>query len=312
MILTVVLTLVIAGCSTGGGGKFTEAQEETYLNEYYTMATKPSLPKVVMADLDKNIERMSLEGASNAVDALIFAMYEEAPNMSEKMNGLQESMIKYAKDGVDFNDSASYSKIEDATLKAFLGEAENQNFKIIEESGGYTIVPDMDVLLTKYTSYMSDALKTMVEFSKVEYEKPFFNVEEQKFDLDLVVERILMMEEGAKKYPDSGYVKAFNESKAYYYEIYFGANSEYLVDTSKKVLPDVLEHYKKTIEAHKDTQLATDLTAFLNKLKETDNKITDDVIVFVSGLTKYEAEVSSEETSGVSDAVQDAIKQNEK
>lgn len=312
--MMLVFVLALTACSgTGGGGKFSSNEEEKYLNEYYDLAMKPEDPKVVIEKLDKNIARLSQEGASNAIDALIYNVYEKAPTLSEKMNGLQETMTKQAESGIDFNNPESYNKVNDPTLKAFLTEVKDQNMTVIKDVQGFTVVPDMGGLLTKYDSYMSEPLKQIVLFSKSEYEKQFFDINAQKFDLDVVVERILMMENAMKKYPDSHYLSAFAESKSYYYEIYFGNNSDYLIDSKKTVLPEVLEHYKKTVESHKGTQLATDVQSYLDKLKTTNNVVTDDVIVFVDGLTENKVvDKSVEGSDKINDAVNSAIEANGK
>src|SRR5690606_15266598 len=110
----------------------------------------------------------------------------------------------------------------------------------------------------------------------------------------------------------SYYVDGMNNSKNYYYQVYFGTNNEFLIDENKVILAEVLEHYQKVVKENPDTQLAKDVQAFLDKLKETENKVTDDVYVFLLDLTKAdvptvteEGEVVTEETNNSGNTAQD-------
>ncbi|WCF11691.1 hypothetical protein NDS46_30555 (plasmid) [Paenibacillus thiaminolyticus] len=313
-----LLIVLVSACSSS---TFTKEEEKKYMENYYELASKPSEPSLLIEELDKNIARLSSEESSNAVDALLYSMYQKQKELNDKISGLQDVMSSYQDDGINFNVSQSYSRIKDSTLKAFLGEIQKEKFLVINDNGGFTVVPNMGEILQKYEMYMTDALKDMILFSKSEYDKPFFDFEKEKFDLDVVVERILMMEEGLKKHFDSSYVNAFKESKAYYYQIYFGVNNGYMIDSQKNLLEEVLEHYQKTLKDHPNTQLANDLNAYLEKLKQSKNKMTDDVIVFLTDLTTAEViEVNSENDENISsnsdeakrNAIQEAIQENKK
>jgi len=322
--LVLSATLLFAGCSNDK--PFSEEQQETYMNEYMDLVVKPTEPKELMKKLDESIKKLDQEQASHAIDGLLYAMFQFMPDMSTKLQGLQSTLMKYEGE-VDFNNEAEVKeKIDDATLKAFLEEVHSRYFRLAKENGQYVLHPNMDLIVDKFEPYMSEDLKAMVMFSKSEYDKAFFDEETQSFDLDLVVERILTLEENLKKHEGSYYVDGMSNSKNYYYQVYFGTNNEFLIDENSVVLKEVLEHYQKVVKEHADTQLAKDVQAFLDKLKETNNKVTDDVYVFLLDLTKAdvptvteEGEVVTEEAGStaqdqandqIKDAIQEAIKEN--
>lgn len=322
--LVLSTSLLFAGCSNDK--PFTEEQQEAYMNEYMDLVVKPTEPQELMKKLDESIKRLDQEQASHAIDGLLYAMFQFIPDMNTKLQGLQSSLMKY--DGkVDFNKKEEVAeKVDDGTLKAFLDEVHSRLFVMAKENGQYIIHPNMNLIVEKYESYMTDDLKAMVMFSKSEYDKPMFDEEKQMFDLDLVVERILTLEKNIKKHEGSYYADGMNNSKNYYYQVYFGTNNEFLIDEKSVVLDEVMKSYQKVVKEHPDTQLAKDVQAFLAKLKETKNKVTDDVYVFLLDLTKAEVptvtdegKATTEETGSavqdqandqIKDAIQEAIKEN--
>lgn len=304
---------------------FTEKEEVQFMKSYMEMATKPSEPTKVMEKLNANILKLSDKNASNAIDGLLFSMYQEMAEMNTQAEGLQKQFQASAKKGIDFNQLKQTDKIEDAVLKSFVQKAIKNNLKVIKQDDQYTLQPNMDVVMKQYGKHMESDLKAMVAFSQEEYQHPFFNQQLQDFDYDLVVKRILVLEKNMKKYSKSYYHDSFAKSKNYYYQVYFGMNSDFLTDTQKVVKPNVLQHYEKVIKEQPDTQLAKDLKAYTDKLKTTNHKVTDDVYAFLADLTQMtvpinnttpstqtKQSVDNASTDDVKKAVKEAIKENDK
>lgn len=273
--------LLLVGC---GKKEMTEKEEKAFMDKYMDMVVKPSEPKTLEKQLDENIEYLSQKNASDAVDGLLYSMYQFLPEMNQKAQGLQSVLEKYEDKKVNFNEKKDWKKIKDDTLKAFLGEVEKRHLLVKKENGTFVVKPNMDYVLKKYEKYMKDDLKAMVLFSKEEYDEPFVDENTQTLKLDVVANRILKLEKYENKYKGSYYAKGFNNSKMYYYQVYFGMNNQFVVDSNQVVLPEVRKHYEKVIREHPNTQLAKDLKAYLAKLKGTNYKLTDDVYAFLSDM----------------------------
>jgi hypothetical protein len=310
------ISFSLVGC---GSQPFTKDQEKVFMEEYMTLATTPSEPDVLEKKMKGNLDRLSKEEASNAIDGMLYAMYQKLPALGKKADGMQESITKEKENNIDINNPESTKKINDQTLKAFVGEVLNDHYYFVEENGRYVVQPNMTYMLEKYEKYMTDSLKATVIFSREEFDVPFYNADTTKFDLDKVVNRIVLLEDNLKKYGDSYYKESFLKSKEYYYQIYFGMNNDLLVDSKKVFLPEVMDHYKKTEKEYPDTQLSKDLIRFLAKLKGTKNVLTDDLQVFLTEMTNVETiDVAEEVVSPtnkkskqeVKEAIQDAIKEN--
>lgn len=318
LIAGVVLLLSLVGCksNTNSVSPFSKDEQESFMQSYMGLVTKPSEPEVLEEKMKGNIERLSKDEASNVVDGLLYAMYQKYTTINQKADGLQDTMKKYTDQGIDLGKAENLKSINDETLKAFLGEVQKNHYFIVKDNDKYVAQPDMAYMLQKYEQYMSDALKAMVLFSKEEYESGFFDEKTQKFDLDKITKRILMLEDNLNKYAGSYYEEPFKNSKAYYYQIYFGVNNDFLMDSKKVVLKDVLDHYEKTIAANPNSQLAKDLKAYMEQLKKSNNEVTANVLAYLADLTKVEESVTNQSSGSigtdqqVKDAIKDALKEN--
>lgn len=314
-VICFLLFSLLVGCSTNK--PFTEDQATAFVDEISQMALEDGDIGALEKKIDEGIERLEKERASDVVNALLYAMHQKTSNFNTKMSGLQQIMMDYEQKNIDFNDSKAIEQIEDSTLKAFLQEMQKNHFKIKKEAGLYIANPDMEYVLNKYKTYMKDDLRTWAEFLNKEYQQSMFDEEKQQFDLDLVANRILELEKYIAQFPNSDFASGFKNSKAYYYQIYLGMNHEYMVDANKVMLNEVLDHYKKIIQEHPESQLAKDLTAYIEKLKAEGNKLTDNVYAFLADLTQIEttekdSQAVNNETNSIKEAIKEAIKENEK
>lgn len=324
VLMAIALSTVIAvtGCTKGeeksNAKPFTKEQEAEYVKKFSKLVLKPSEPSVILKEMDKNIARLSKQEASNMVDGLLYVMHQQNPKMNTKIQGLQEELRELEKKNIDYNNPENIDKVEDETLKAFLKEVYSKKFVIDKIGEDFVAHPDIQFVIDKYGKYMNDDLRAVAEFSLEENKKPFFNKETNSFDMNIVVQRILKIEENMKKFPKSFYLPAMQNSKNYYYQVYFGTNNSFLVDKDKKVLPSVLEHYRDTVKKHPNSQLAKDIQKVLDKLKATDYKVTDDVYVFLLELTGTQTKDVKQDTSAteekanekVKEAIQKAIEEN--
>ncbi|WPS85524.1 hypothetical protein SMD22_00255 (plasmid) [Brevibacillus halotolerans] len=293
-----------------GNQSFTKEQEKIFMEEYMAMATIPSEPDVLEKKMKGNLERLSKEEASNAIDGMLYAMYQKLPSLNKMTEGMKDVIAEQKKKNIDINNPKDINKIDNATLKTFANEVLDKHFVFIKDNGSYLVQPNMEYVLEKYELHMTDALKAMVTFSKEEYESPFYDDKNQKFDLDKVAKRIIILEDNLKKYAKTYYNESFLKSKEYYYQIYFGMNNELLVDSKKVALKETMEHYQKTIKEHPDSHLSKDISIFLEKLESTNNTMTDDIKVFLTELTRVQTiDVNKDNSSNTKEQAENNVKE---
>ncbi|PLS19550.1 hypothetical protein CVD28_03795 [Bacillus sp. M6-12] len=320
--LSSVAVVSVAGCSTADKKeevkKFTKEEETAFVKSFSEKVLKPESPAVILAEVEKNVDKLSKQEASNMVDGLLYVMHQRNPEMNAKIQGLQTPLAELDKEKIDFNNPKNLDKVKDETTKAFLKESQEKLFVVQKVGQDYLARPNVQYVLDTFGSYMNDDLKAMTAFSLEENEKPFFNKDANSFDMNIVVSRILKVEDNMKKFPESFYKEAMTNSKNYYYQVYFGTNNSFLVDENKKVLPAIVDHYNDTVKKHPDSQLAKDAKTVLEKLKATDNKVTDDLYVFLLELTGTQTQDVQEDASAteekatkkVNEAIQQAIEDN--
>lgn len=314
----IVVILILVGIQISKPSPFSKQAEADYIKQYMDIALKPAEPQELIDNLKGNIDRLNKQDASNTVDALLFSMHQFAPDMDTKVKSLQTVFLKYEAKNINFNDVNDIDKIDDDMLKAFLVQMNKRHFLTEKFDGEYFVKPDIQFVLDKYEKYMTEDLKALTVFSIKESMEQFFDKKKNMFNLDLVVERIITVENNIKKFPNSYYQPSMKDSKNYYLQVYLGTNSEFLVDANKRVLPDVLAHYKATIAKYPDSQLAKDLKDFTAKLNKSDNIVTANIAVYLLDITgtkttdtkQEDTKVNAETNSDVKDAVKEAIEKN--
>lgn len=293
-------TALLFGCSQEGEIKqvtLSEQEQVEFINTFLDDANNSKVePSKLVEDLNKNIAGLTPKQASDAVDALLYSIYQFQDNMNGTIQGLQPTLTELD-ETLDLNKQEDIDKIEDQVTKAFLQQAKDRLMKVQNDNGYYVVMADFETILNKYGSYINDDLKLMMEFSQKESETPYFSHETQKINYDVVAERILMMEEGIKEHPNSYYTEWMQKSKDFYYQHYFGLNGVSIANTDQKLLPEVEEKYKKILNEHKDSQLAKDITSFFEKYEESGQKVNGDVMVFLLELTNMEHQSVSEESA---------------
>jgi len=298
--------------------KFTEAEQKEFVDEFSAKVLGAEKPAIVHKELQASIERLPKTEASNAVDGLLYTMHQLTAETNTKLQGFQEALRELKNKNIDFNSVTGINKVKDETLRTLLEEADKQLF-IIEEIGGQFIAyPDIEYILKEYENYMNEDLKAMSKFSLEENTQPFFNTEANAFNMDIVIQRINTIEKNMKKFPDSYYLDGMKKSKTYYYQIYFGTNNSFLVDANDTILPEIIEHYKKTAEKHPDAEIGKTTIQVLEKLKESKNVVTDDIYVFLLDVTGTETETINTEgtpeestaNEDINNAIQKALENN--
>ena len=279
--------LVLTGCSNS---KFSEEKEDAFLDTFVDEATTDGVPSDLRKKLDQNIKKLSEKGASDAVDGLLYNLYQKASVLNTQASGLQATFAKLKEEKIDVTKSSDYAKVTDKVVKAFLDELSISGLKLMEDNGNYTVVTDMALILEKYEDLIADDLITMIKFSEMEYTKGYFNLETETFDMDTIRERILFLEKAKKDYPESYYLDGLKEAYDYYYQVYFGVLHQYFIDDKKKIKDDVLAHYEATVKGNPDSQFGKDTQKVIDMLKKTNNIVDDNLMVELLDLTNYKTE----------------------
>lgn len=313
-------TALLVGCSEEGDIKkvtLSKQEQQVFIEQFISKSEKSIEPSELVKELNDHIAGLDQKKASDSVDALLYSIYQYKNQMNDVIKGLQPTLKTYEEKGINFNKKADIEKIDDKILKAFLEEAKSRYLIIAKENDQYIVGADFDKVLSLYKPYMADDLKAMVQFSKEEFAVKYYDEKNQKMNFDVVADRILLMEGLAKKYPNSYYTPWFNQSKDFYYQLYFGMNGNSITKKDQTLLPDVEAHFKSMMEKHSGTDFSKNISLFFDEYKKNGNKLNDNVYVFLLDLTKKEHESLSQQATGkesetnqVKNAIKEAIENN--
>lgn len=322
--LGLTATIVVAGCSNTTtedlvkeNVTLTEQEQNEFMDSYFKNVTPDTAmePSEMAIELNKNVSGLSEENASQAIDALIYVIYQKRDQMDGVAKGLSTTLASYEEKGLDLNDPSIIDSIEDPIAKSFL-EQMHERFLLIDKKGEeYTVVSNFDVLLNQYGSFMAEDLKAMVEFSKDEYENPYLDEKSQAFNYKLIAERIVLMEKLKTKHSTSYYASWFEQSKNFYAQLYFGMSGNDITNNDDTIKEDVLKAYTDALSVHEGTEFAQSLAKVLDMYKAEGSKFTDNLYVYLLDVTKTEHEsMESAETNEsevgekAKDTIKDAIK----
>jgi len=309
-------TALLFGCSNEGEIKnvtLTQQEQDAFMGMFLEKSNEEVEPAELVKLLNQNIEGLDEKKASDSVDALLYSVYQYKEDMNAVTKGLQPLLATYEEKGINLNEKEEIEKVDDKVVQAFLEQAQSRYLKVAKENAQYVVVADFDKVLSLYGKYMADDLKAMVEFSKAEFEVKYYDEGTQKMNLDVISDRIVLMENLSKEHPESYYANWFNQSKNFYYQLYFGMNGNAITKKDQTLLPEVESHFQSMLSKHEGTEFANNITLFFEEYKKNGNKVNDNVYVFLLDVTKKEHEtISNNETgdksSPESNQVKEAIK----
>ncbi|TCK01351.1 UNVERIFIED_ORG: hypothetical protein BDK47_11642 [Anoxybacillus amylolyticus] len=278
--------LLLSACQR----EFSPKEENAFMERYVGQVTQTTDVVALEKELTQNLDRLSKENQSHAVDAYIFALHQEAERMAKKMSGMTDLLSEYQKQGVIQGTRIQLENVKDETLSAFLRELQKKHLVLFSDELGYRVYPDMDYVYEHYQSYMNEALKDLVRFVKEENKRPVVKGD-GTVDLDTTVNRIVRLESLIQKHKHSPHKGSFVQSLHYYYETYFGLNNEDVIKNDV-VSEKAYQHYQRTVRIHKGTQLAKDLQGYLAKLDASHRKVTDAIYEFLFSLVDQKLELA--------------------
>ncbi|BBW98882.1 hypothetical protein [Geobacillus subterraneus] len=270
--------LLLSACQRA----FSPKEENAFMERYVNQVKQATDVVALEEELTENLDRLSKENQSHAVDAYLFALHQEAERMAKKMSGLTDLLKEYQAEGVIQGTHIQLKKVKDETLSAFLRELQKKHLVLDSDEGGYRVYPDLDYVYERYHAHMDGALKDLVRFVKEENKHPVIKGD-GTVDLGATANRIIQLESLIQKHRHSPHKSSFVQSLRYYYETYFGLNNEYVIQNNV-VSAEAYQHYQKTVRAHEGTQLAKDLQRYLARLNASHRNVTDATYDFLFSL----------------------------
>ncbi len=254
-----------------------KVDEKGLINELNEIAKNNEKLLDTIKFVDTNISKVSKETASQMVDILEKTQKGYLTTIEDKYykEGISEKFYKLNKSVEELNE---LKDIDDETIKELITETRNLGYKVETAEGMYFPIIDYS-FLKKYSSYVTADMKEYIDIMSVESDKVPAKDAGLMISWDDMINRALVQEKFINEYKDS---KKHNDIKELYGKyIYFAFNGldntplfEY--DT-KTMASEAKTTYLAAIENKDNSKLLGELSGYMEALKETNYKLTDDV-----------------------------------
>lgn len=275
---------VLAGCTSLTDNTTPSAAEESKqdkLPEFIALVGENSKPDVLIKYIDENISGVTPKDASVMLEELEKAQKNYLPVLENKYfegDEIQKSLSKIYKPGFDLE---SAGNIEDAELRSLLEETRNMGYRLETAEG--TFFPIMNYEgFKKYSPYASEDMKDYIDIMSVETNKVPAKDAALVIGWDEVISRALAQESFIEKYGSSKKLESIKElNKKYITFILYGLNNTPLFSYDTKTMDsDAKKAYTEALEGNKDSELLKLLSRYMELLKKTGYKLTEEVEKF--------------------------------
>lgn len=235
----------------------------------------------VIGFIDKNISQVSKEYASAMLSGLEATQKGGLPELEKKYfkgNAIQNKLSKVYKPGFDIN---KLEDIKDNGLKDLLAETRDMGFKIETAEGSYFPIMNYE-FYKKYSTYVTADMKDYIDIMAVETSKVPAKDAALVIGWEEVIKRASAQEKFIRNHENSAKLGDMKElHKKYLTFMLYGLNNTPLFSYDKKVMDDdAKEVYLEAVKNSEDSSLIKLLGEYMDLLKKTEYKLTDEVEKF--------------------------------
>lgn len=296
----VLSALALVGCNDS---TMTEEEMVDFQEKIDEMVENQATTEELVEYIGENIGKIEdLDVSTFALDSLLYTMQVD-------INGFYDDLDRYrdeiSESFADIDEgrisSEAISQIENETLKNVL-QGIHEDYFILENLGGdLLIVPNVEFIMSEYGDYMNEAFKSMVEFTIEEENNRFFDVKTDTLDLDLIVNRIMELENLIDEHSDSIYANSMKSSRYFYLQSYLGVNNDFVKDVNEDgddiFSPDLINHFRSTLKENEgsESQFIKELQELLDVLEEENGIISSKVEAKILDITDPNPEMDIED-----------------
>lgn len=271
------------GLSPTTGSSSTKAIMAQYQKDF----SNPNLtvPQAVTL-LNANINQLPKTDASIVMNEFIGVMSTQQSQLGSEMQGFSQQF-----------QSMGMSGIQDSTnpiIQGYMQALKNDHFVLMYNNGSYIPTPDVSWLLGQYQNDMDAGLQSILKFMQKTESVSFYDSKSNQLNLNVIASRIVALDQMKIEYPTSAAINAIQGQDYYYRQIYFGITNS-MLDSSTNVVSDkTIASYRQAINQYPGSTLANQLTTLLKDLKQSQNKVTTNISVWVAGISTPKSIVSSQ------------------
>ncbi|MGB7605106.1 MAG: hypothetical protein WBL93_06485 [Lutisporaceae bacterium] len=278
---------LLAGCTIKETSKNIEDKEaiqeelqNKIMSDFDALLEGSPKADAVIKFIDENISKISKEDASTMLFKLEDIQKKELPKLEEKYyaEAIQLEMQKLYMTDFDLN---KLDETQNKELQDILKETRDMGYKVETAEGMFFPVMNYE-FYKKYSAYVTVDIKEYIELMAVESNVTPIKDAALMIGWDEITKRALSQEKFIKDYASSSKVDAIKElQKRYITFILFGSNNTPLFSYDTKVMmTEAQTIFSKDIKDNKDSELMQMLGKYMNILKKTDYKFSEEAEKF--------------------------------
>lgn len=302
---------ILGGLSLTGCSSNTLTEEE--VNEFVEYVYNETISSEFdFYDFKKNIistipKIKDKEKTSDIINDYIYMLYEESNKYTRYFNliGEELSVIRKKLD-IKKLDTSMYKEVgkESKAIGAILEEMHDRNLLIIESGNIYTIDVDIFKVIDMFREYLTDDLIEFMEFRGKENEEAIYDVNSDKYNVNLIVERASIALDKVEKNPDSSQVNNWKSTADYYVQLLLAEYTTQFLDTSdfdvKKFSKEYITELKEAIKKYEGKSIHKYLSEYIKVVEENKYLVDADPVVnlrreIISSVYPIEEPLESEE-----------------
>lgn len=241
----------------------------------------------VIKDSLKLIEDKDI--ASNVMNNYIYLLYNESEKYIDYLKVAADDINSIKKeleiDNIDtsmYKEFGKYSKV----VGSILEEMNEKHLMIVNEYNSYYVEVDAKKIISLYGDYLNSDLLEFLKFRANENSVEIFDVNSDKYNIDEILSRAAFSSEKVNKNKSSTQVDNWISAAQYYYKILLATNIEQFLENENTIVKeDYLNELEKLLVKYDKTQLHTDMTGYIDILRQNNNKINSD------NVSKYREEL---------------------
>lgn len=291
LIIALVLLVPLVACNHGkvednnGSSveKPIEYTREEIMKDFRNILKSKNEPVILVEFINENIDEVEKEDAIEMIRALESAQIEYMEKYTDEMfvEDYQTELIGLwdsNSEGSLFLDIEKLEEIQNENLKELLEKLEIGKYKLITLEGAFYPIIDYEAL-KKYNKYLDDETKDYLDIKALESNEPSIIDAGIYISLDELANRLIMVENYIKKYPESIKNEELLRIYSSYLKLYLNGsdNSPIYNYEDNIILEDVLNSYKRTAK-NQDSITGEIVGRYIEIIQENNNIIDDNVL----------------------------------
>lgn len=251
--------------------QMSEKEQGKFLDELLMKVSEGGKPSDVEALLVQNIEGLNKDNASEGIYLLMTALSVEQGDQMEKYRVLGDSVLQaYSENQFKAGNQETYKNVEDKSVQGYLDELKRQYLFIEDDGEGLYLSQDLERIEENFKEYLNPALQAIVEVRLLNQEDPYVNANQTAFDMEKMMERILLIEGEKTNWQDTIYQGEMLALQEQAYVDFFGVTHDtYFENVKGKVVmkEDVREQMYLLQAEYSNSFMGKEIIGFMDELE---------------------------------------------